>query len=198
MIVCFGRIVIVVWLMIDGQREIRGWIDDHVRVHRGLRDIVVALLRLIGILLLVTMISASRPRDIVIVVIVIILAIVNVETLQTRDVVPMLLLLLLVLLLQDDASIARLVVLRRRGDVIVGVFQIVVTLGTGGTCWMSLAVIDVRQARAGCQSVSRTRTIGPERPVLPRDRRWRARNERRRLQRIIVRADLQLQLAVRW
>lgn len=191
MVVCLGRIVIVVGLMIDGQREIRGWIDDHVRVHRGLRDIVVALLRLIGVLLLVTVISASRPRDIVIVVIVIILAFVNIETLQARDVVPMLLLLLL-LLLQDDASVARLIVLRRRGNVIVGIFQIAVTLGTRGTRRMSLAVIDVRQARAGCQSVTRSGTIGPERPVLPRDWRWRARNERRRLQRIIIGADLQL------
>lgn len=81
-VVRLGSVVVVVGLMIDRQGEIRRRIDDHVSVHRGLRDVVVvALLRLIGVLLFVAMVPAGRPRDVVVIVIVIVFPVMDVETL---------------------------------------------------------------------------------------------------------------------
>lgn len=72
------------------------------------------------------------------------------------------------------------------------------TLGARWARRMRLAVVHVRQARAGRQPVTRTGSIRSEWPVLPCDRRRRARHERWWFERVIVRADLQLKLAVRW
>ena len=67
---------------------------------------------------------------------------------------------LLLLLLRDDGAVVRLVDLRR-GDVVIRVLQVAVALRPGRARRVRLAVIHVRQARAGGQSVPRACPVRP-------------------------------------
>ena len=66
-------------MMVNRQGEIRRWVHHDVRVHRGLRDVVIVLvLHLVRVIFLVTVVPAGRPRDVVVVVVVIVLPVVDV------------------------------------------------------------------------------------------------------------------------
>lgn len=159
-------IIIIIWLVVDRQRQVRRRIHHHVRVYGSLRYVVVVLmLHVVRVFLLVEVISAGRSRDVVVIVIVIVLPVMHVQTLQSCYVVSVVLLLLLL-----GQAAVRLIVLRR-GDVVVGIFQIAVTLRPRRAGGMCLAVVHVRQTSTGGQSVSSPGPVGSNYPVLAHYRR---------------------------